>query len=103
MQPDRFTIKSQEAVAAAQSLASGRRNTEVTPAHLLMALLQQEDGFAAPILQRLDVDVAALRAQAQDRIAQLPTLGGDGEADAKPSQSFIKVLQRAERESAARG
>jgi ATP-dependent Clp protease ATP-binding subunit ClpB len=103
MQPDRFTIKSQEAVAAAQRLASGRRNTEVAPAHLLMALLQQEDGFAAPILQRLDVDVARLREQVHERIADLPTLTGDAEPDVRPSQSFVKALQRAERESAARG
>jgi ATP-dependent Clp protease ATP-binding subunit ClpB len=103
MQADRFTIKSQEAVAAAQRLASGRRNTEVAPAHLLMALLQQEDGFAAPILQRLDVDVARLREQVHERIDALPTVSGDAEPEVKPSQSFVKALQRAERESAARG
>jgi ATP-dependent Clp protease ATP-binding subunit ClpB len=103
MQADRFTIKSQEAVAAAQRLASGRRNTEVAPAHLLMALLQQEDGFAVPILQRLDVDVARLREQVHERIDALPTVSGDAEPEVKPSQSFVKALQRAERESAARG
>jgi ATP-dependent Clp protease ATP-binding subunit ClpB len=103
MQADRFTIKSQEAVAAAQRLASGRRNTEVAPAHLLMALLQQEDGFAVPILQRLDVDVAHLREQVHERIDALPTVSGDAEPEVKPSQSFVKALQRAERESAARG
>jgi ATP-dependent Clp protease ATP-binding subunit ClpB len=103
MQADRFTIKSQEAVAAAQRLASGRRNTEVAPAHLLMALLQQEDGFAVPILQRLDVDVARFREQVHERIDALPTVSGDAEPEVKPSQSFVKALQRAERESAARG
>jgi ATP-dependent Clp protease ATP-binding subunit ClpB len=40
MQPDRFTIKAQEAVAAAQRLASESRNPEVAPAHLLLALLE---------------------------------------------------------------
>jgi ATP-dependent Clp protease ATP-binding subunit ClpB len=51
MQADRFTTKSQEAVAAAQQLAVARRNPEVAPAHLLVALLEQEDGFVVPILQ----------------------------------------------------
>ena len=58
MQPDRFTIKSQEAVAAAQRLASEHRNTEVAPAHLLLALLDQEDGLVVPVLQKLGADVA---------------------------------------------
>ena len=39
MQPDRFTIKAQEAVAAASRIASESRNTEIAPAHLLLALL----------------------------------------------------------------
>ncbi len=42
MQPDRFTIKSQEAVAAAQRLASESANPEVAPPHLLLALLEQD-------------------------------------------------------------
>ena len=61
MQPDRFTIKSQEAVAAAQRLASEHRNTEVAPAHLLLALLDQEDGLVVPVLQKLGADVASIR------------------------------------------
>ncbi|MGE5746684.1 MAG: Clp protease N-terminal domain-containing protein, partial [Solirubrobacterales bacterium] len=53
MQPDRFTIKAQEAVAAAQRLASEGSNPEVAPAHLLLALLEQDDGVVVPVLQRL--------------------------------------------------
>ena len=61
MQPDRFTVKSQEAVAAAQQLAAERRNPEVAPAHLLVALLAQEDGLVVPILQKLGADAARSR------------------------------------------
>ena len=50
MQADRFTVKSQEAVAAAQALAGERRNPEMTPAHLLVALLEQAEGLVVPIL-----------------------------------------------------
>ena len=62
VQPDRFTVKSQEAVAAAQRLAAEHRNPEVAPAHLLLALLDQEDGLVVPVLQKLGADVASIRA-----------------------------------------
>jgi ATP-dependent Clp protease ATP-binding subunit ClpB len=103
MQADRFTIKSQEAVAAAQRLASASANPEVAPAHLLLALLEQEDGLVAPVLQKLGVDVAGLRDRARGAIDGLPKLSGDAEPESKPSSAFVKVLQRAERESAALG
>jgi ATP-dependent Clp protease ATP-binding subunit ClpB len=103
MQADRFTIKSQEAVAAAQRLASASANPEVAPAHLLLALLEQEDGLVAPVLQKLGVDVAGLRDRARAAIDGLPKLSGDAEPESKPSSAFVKVLQRAERESAALG
>ena len=45
-------------MAAAQALAAERRNAEVAPAHLLVALLRQEEGIAAPVLQKLNVDAA---------------------------------------------
>ena len=64
MQPDRFTVKSQEAVAAAQRLASEHSNPEVAPAHLLLGLLEQEEGVVVPVLQRLGEDVESLRASA---------------------------------------
>ena len=51
MQPDRFTVKSQEAVAAAQALAAERKNPQVTSPHLLVALVRQEDGLVVPILR----------------------------------------------------
>ena len=71
MQADRFTVKSQEAVAAAQQLAMRFRNPEVLPAHLLLALLEQEDGFAPAALRKLSADVAAItdRARARGRRA----------------------------------
>ncbi len=103
MQPDRFTLKSQEAVAAAQRLASEAGNTEVAPPHLLLALLEQEDGLVVPVLQKLGADVVAITARAREAVAALPTLSGDTEPEVKPSQSLIKVLQRAEKEMAALG
>jgi ATP-dependent Clp protease ATP-binding subunit ClpB len=102
MQADRFTVKSQEAVAAAQHLAIRFRNPEVTPAHLLVALLEQEDGFAPAALRKLSADVVAITDRARKAVAELPTVGGVDEPDVRPAQSFLKILQRAEKEMAAR-
>ena len=63
MQQDRFTQKSQEAVAAAQRLASDASNPEVAPPHLLAALLEQDDGVVVPVLQRLGADPATVRSR----------------------------------------
>src|ERR687895_649620 len=100
MQPDRFTIKSQEAVAAAQRLASEHRNTEIAPAHLLRALLDQEGGLVVPVLQKLGADVGAIRQRTVAAIESLPRLSGDAEPDLRPSQAFVRTLQQAEREMA---
>jgi ATP-dependent Clp protease ATP-binding subunit ClpB len=100
MQPDRFTTKSQEAVAAAQRLASEHRNTEVAPAHLLLALLDQEDGLVVPVLQKLGADVASIRQRTLAAIGELPRLSGDAEPDVRPAQKLVRALQRAEKEMA---
>ncbi|HEY8778697.1 MAG TPA: ATP-dependent chaperone ClpB [Solirubrobacterales bacterium] len=103
MQPDRFTVKSQEAVAAAQRIASEAGNTEVAPPHLLLALLEQEDGLVVPVLQKLGADVGAIAARTREAIAALPTISGDTEPEIRPSASLVKALQRAEKEMAALG
>ncbi len=103
MQPDRFTVKSQEAVADATRLAAARRNPEVAPAHLLVALLEQPDGLVVPILQKLGVDVAAIAARAHEALDALPRLSGDGGAEARPSSALVQTLQQAETEMVKRG
>src|SRR2546423_7660236 len=103
MQPDRFTIKSQEAVAYAQRIASDAHNTEVAPAHLLLALLEQEDGLVVPVLRKLGADVEAIVGRTRQAIDGLPTLSGDASPDVRPSGELVRTLQRAEKESAAMG
>jgi ATP-dependent Clp protease ATP-binding subunit ClpB len=102
MQADRFTIKSHEAVSAAQQLAARSRNSELAPAHLLVALLEQEDGFAPAALRKLSADVPAITDRAHKAVAELPTVTGE-QPEVRPSSAFINVLQRAEREMAGRG
>jgi ATP-dependent Clp protease ATP-binding subunit ClpB len=98
MQPDRFTVKAQEAVADALKLASRLRNPEAAPAHLLIALLGQDEGLVVPILQKVGADPASVRAGAQRAIEALPKLSGDEDPEARPSSALLAVLQQAERE-----
>jgi ATP-dependent Clp protease ATP-binding subunit ClpB len=101
VQPDRFTVKSQEAVQAAVALAADGRNSEITPAHLLLALLEQQEGLAVPILQRVGVDAGAVTARAREEVSALPTLGEV--SDPRPSSAFSATLRTAEREMARLG
>jgi ATP-dependent Clp protease ATP-binding subunit ClpB len=103
MQPDRFTIRSQEAVAAAQRLASEGSNPEVAPPHLLLALLDQDEGVVVPVLQRLGIDAQDARARAREAIDKLPKLSGNTVPDVRPSSEFVWVLQQAEKESSGLG
>ena len=98
MRPDRFTIKSQEAIEAASRLAEGRRNSQVTSIHLLVALLDQEGGIVTPVLHKLGADVKSLRERALRDLEQLPTLA-DGGAQPTPADDFVKVLRKAEEEA----
>jgi len=101
MQADRFTEKSREAVAAAQELARTRRNPEIASAHLLLALLDQAEGMAIPVLQKVGVDPATARREAEAALAALPTLG-DG-ADPQMSSNLARVLRGAEQAMAKLG
>src|SRR6476469_6141226 len=101
MQADRFTEKSREAVAAAQELARAGRNSEIASAHLLLALLDQTEGMAIPVLQKVGADPATARAQAQEAVAKLPTLG-DG-AEPQMSSNLARVLRESEKAMAKLG
>ncbi len=101
MQADRFTVKSQEAVAAAQGIAARYRNTEVAPAHLLLALLQQDEGLVVPVLNKLSADVSSIRSRVEQAVSELPTLSGGDGTEPRPSPTLVKVLQQAEKEMAA--
>jgi ATP-dependent Clp protease ATP-binding subunit ClpB len=103
MRPDRFTTHAQEAIASAQRLASASRNTEVAPAHLLLALLEQENGLATSALQKLSVDTVETASDVREAVAVLATLSGDGAAELRPSQTFMRILDGAEREMKKRG
>ncbi len=103
MQPDRFTSKVGEAVQVAQRLATQHRNSEVVPAYLLLALLEQQDGYAPAILRKLGADSIAIARRTQDLIDALPTISGGEAPQPRISQPMASVLQRSEREMQALG
>jgi ATP-dependent Clp protease ATP-binding subunit ClpB len=103
MQPDRFTIKSQEALAAAQRLADERRNPQTTPEHLLAVLLEQDGGVVAPVLRKLGAEPAAVRQALAPRLDALPKLTGgagpgSGAEPAGGSTELVQILRTAETE-----
>jgi ATP-dependent Clp protease ATP-binding subunit ClpB len=98
MQPDKFTQKSQEAIAAALELARVHRNPEATPAHLLASLMDQTEGLVVPILQRVGADTATIAARASEAVAALPKLSGGGSEEPRPSAGLAATIRAAERE-----
>jgi ATP-dependent Clp protease ATP-binding subunit ClpB len=85
---NKLTIKSQEAVGAAQELARRMGNPEIYPEHLLLALLDQE------LPQQLVPDAAALRAEAETTLRGKPAVQG-GEQQPRVSAAFSRVLDQA--------
>ncbi|HEY5428661.1 MAG TPA: ATP-dependent chaperone ClpB [Solirubrobacteraceae bacterium] len=100
MQQDRFTIKSQEALGAAQRLADGRRNPQTMPEHLLAVLLEQEGGVVVPMLRKLGADPAAVRRTLGARLDALPmlTVSASRTEPAAGSSELVQILQDAETE-----
>ncbi len=96
MHADRFTIKTQEALSAAVALASARRHSQVAPIHLLAALLDQQDGLVVPVLGKIGVAPAELRADVESALAALPTLSSAAEPTTSPE--LMSLLRQAERE-----
>ena len=98
--PDRLTVKAAEALQEALQLARRNGNPLVYDGHLLAALLQQEEGIVAPVLRKLGVNVAELRARNEREIARYAK-----QSDAQPtiSRELNQVLDRAESDAKALG
>ena len=78
MRLDKLTVKAQEAVQKAQSLADQHDHQAIEPEHLLLALLQQQEGVVSPLLAKLGARPETVSAQAQAEIAKLPKVQGGG-------------------------
>ena len=87
MRMDKLTIKSQEALAEAQSISSARGQSEIQPAHLLRALLEQSAGSTLPVLQKLGVPIDRLQSDLEKLIAELPKVTGGSQPQLSGSLS----------------
>jgi ATP-dependent Clp protease ATP-binding subunit ClpB len=103
MQADRFTVKSQEALAAAQRLAGARANSQVVPHHLLLALLEQDGGIVVPVLRRANADPEAVRRRANEALDALPTVTGDASSAPALSNELIELLKQADDDARTMG
>ncbi|PZP62061.1 MAG: ATP-dependent chaperone ClpB [Azospira oryzae] len=102
MRLDKLTTKFQQALADAQSLALGQDNPYIEPQHLLMALLNQEDGSTGSLLARAGVNVVALKADLQKSLQRLPKVEGTG-GEITLSRELVNLLNLTDKEAQKRG
>ena len=100
MRLDKLTTKFQEALTEAQSLAVTRDNPYIEPAHILLAMLQQDDGPKA-LLERAGVKVPALATGLTKQIDKLPQVQGADQVQA--GRDTVSLLQGAEKEAHKQG
>ena len=93
LDPNRWTLKTTEALSAATEMARGASHPEITLQHLLIALLGQQDGIVQPLLHNLGVDVPAARSKATAALDRLPNAYGSEPQLAKP---LIAALNEAD-------
>lgn len=101
MRFDKLTTKFQQAFADAQSIAIGQDNPNIEPQHLLLALLQQEDGSTRSLLQRSGVNTAPLLESIKQSISRLPKVENSG-GEVNISRSLNNLLNLADKEAQKR-
>ncbi|HNX00374.1 MAG TPA: ATP-dependent chaperone ClpB [Candidatus Cloacimonadota bacterium] len=94
---ERLTIRSQEAIQAAQQMAADHGNQEITPAHLALALLSQEDNIVLPILKKAEIEINGLKEKLAAEIMKLPKISGVSQSHL--SSELNHVLVQAEKET----
>jgi ATP-dependent Clp protease ATP-binding subunit ClpB len=97
---DKFTIKAQEALNEAAGIAQKNDHSQIDGEHLLLALLQQENGIVAPIIERIGGDVGRLSGDAEALIKNTPKIYGEA-AQVFYSSALSKVLAKAEVEASS--
>ena len=102
MRLDKFTTKFQQALGEAQSLAIGHDNQMIEPQHLLLALLEQEDGGTGSLLARAGVNVPALKSDLDKAIDRLPQVSGHG-GDVSVGRDLGNLLNLTDKEAQKRG
>src|SRR6266550_3422926 len=99
MDPNKLTLKSQEALASAQELARDRNHQLVEPAHVLFALLSDPEGVVYPLLQKLGQSPRVLRDRVEEQLDRIPKVYGFSQ-ELYLSQATRQLLDRASTEAA---
>ena len=94
--PNKFTRKTGEAVQSAQALARERNQSQVTPEHLLAALVSQPESVVLPVLERLGVAPKTLLDRVDEAIERLPKVYGPTTQTAQLSQDAYRALEAAD-------
>ena len=102
MRLDKFTTKFQEALADAQSLAIGGDQQFIEPQHLLLALLNQDDGGTTSLLARAGVNVPGLKRDLEQALTRLPKVEGHG-GDVSVGRDLTNLLNLTDKEAQKRG
>ena len=97
--PNRFTIKAQEALQAAASSASSRQHQQVEPEHLLLAMLEDRQGMAVQIARKLEVSPETLAAALDRELERAPKVTGASASGQYMSQNLGKVFDAALKEA----
>src|SRR3982750_4573888 len=102
MRFDKLTTKFQQAFADAQSMALSQDNGFIEPQHLLLALLNQDDGGTSSLLSRAGVAVPRLKNALTQSIARLPKVEGQG-GEIGVSRDLNNLLNLTDKEATRRG
>ena len=97
MNLNQFTQKSVEAVQAAQQMASAWQNQQIEQEHLLLALLEQQEGLIPQLMQKAGVEPAALRQKLTAAVERLPQVSGSGAGQMYLSRDLEQALNEAEK------
>jgi ATP-dependent Clp protease ATP-binding subunit ClpB len=95
MKSDNFTVKAQEAIRDANHIATEKGNPVLGPAHLALALIQQNDGIIPPLLQKLGVPLTELANDLKEIVGLLPRTSGDS-VKVSTDSIVISILRKAE-------
>jgi ATP-dependent Clp protease ATP-binding subunit ClpB len=101
MKFDKFTVKAQEAMATSQQLAMARSHMVVTPLHILYALLDDEQGLASLILEKIGTNADRIRQMTDSELNRLPT--GQTGGMLMPDPAFSQVVLDAQNKADALG
>ena len=96
MNYENFTIKVQEALQESSSIANKNDNAEISPEHVLQALLEQQDGLIVPVVERIGVNANELNTRVKELIKSNPKVSGA--AQVYFSSTLQKILANAEKE-----